>query len=161
MPERSDLQIYASAAAIGAVAGMRAMSAPALVSRIGSSSLESSRLSVLTKPSISKATMLLAGAELIADKLPGMPNRTMAPALITRAISGALCGAAICSAARKNLVWGAVAGALGAVGATYAAFELRRGAKERFGIPDPVLAIAEDALALSAGRAVTQLVQTV
>jgi uncharacterized membrane protein len=43
--------------------------------------------------------------------------------------------------------WGIVAGVLGAVGASYAGLFARK-AIVRLGLPDPIVALAEDALAI-------------
>jgi uncharacterized membrane protein len=96
---------------------------------------------------------VLAIGEAVADKLPFMPNRTQAGSLAFRAVSGGVSGAAIASARRKPAFWGAVIGAAAAVGATYGAFHLRRRVGKSLHVPDAVVALAEDALAVSVGVA--------
>ncbi len=135
----TDAQVYTGAAVVGAVAGMRSMSSPAIVSRLG----------LLNHPVVAKSTAAIAIAEVIADKLPFLPKRTNAPSLIWRTISGALSGAAICSSKKRSVLAGAMLGAAAAVGATYGAYELRRWAGRKFELPDPVIAVAEDVLAAS------------
>ena len=149
-----DSQLYTSAAAIGAIAGMRAMSAPAVISQVvrkGELAVEGSKLGFLNTSGALSISALLAVGELIADKLPSTPNRTDVGPLVARAISGGLSGAVIFSAKKKSPWAGGLLGALTAVAATYAAFHLRRSVKEKLHIPDVVLAAAEDALVARAG----------
>jgi uncharacterized membrane protein len=137
-----DTHVYAGAAIVGVIAGMRSMAAPALVSRLGAPGI----LPVST----GTVTAALAIGEAIADKLPFMPSRTMPPSLITRAVSGGLSGASLTSSRRRSPFWGAVIGAAAAVGATYAAYEFRQRAGKRLNVPDFVVALAEDAVVAAA-----------
>ena len=149
-----DSQLYTSAAAIGAIAGMRAMSAPAVISqavRKGELAVEGSKLGFLNTSGALSVSALLAVGELIADKLPATPNRTDVGPLVVRTMSGGLSGAVIFSARKKSPWAGALVGALTAVGAAYAAFHLRRSIKEKLHVPDLVLAAAEDALVARGG----------
>jgi uncharacterized membrane protein len=154
-----DEKVLVGAATLGAIAGMRAMSAPALVSQLarkGGLAVEGSKLGFLNSSGALSTTALLAVGELIADKLPFIPSRTTPGPLIARAISGGVSGAIISSARRKSPWAGALIGAGAAIGAAYAAYHLRRAAKERLRVPDFVLALAEDALVASAGTFVAR-----
>ncbi len=150
----TDAQVYAGSAVLGAVSGMRSMAAPAIVSRLASSGLlpiDESQIDFLNKSATAKTTAVLAVGEMIADKLPFIPNRTDALPLITRAISGAMSGAAFSNGKKRSALFGALCGMAAAIGATYGAFKLRQMAKERLEIPDTVVAVAEDALVAAAG----------
>ncbi len=150
----TDVQVYSGAAVLGAVAGMRSMSSPATIGQLAKSGLLETghaQLAFLNRPITAKSLAAAAIGELIADKLPFLPKRTKAPSLIWRAVSGALGGAAVCSSKRRSVLAGAMLGAAAAAGATYGAYELRRWAGERFDIPDPVVAIAEDVLVAGCG----------
>jgi uncharacterized membrane protein len=139
---------------MGAVAGMRSLSSPAIVSQFARSGLlpvRNSRIAFLDRPATSKAVAIAAAAELIADKLPFTPKRTKTPSLIFRAVSGGFSGAAICSAKKRSVIAGILIGAAGAVGAAYGLYELRRWAGKRLDVPDPVIALAEDALVAGCG----------
>jgi uncharacterized membrane protein len=151
-----DTEVYAGAAAIGAVAGLRSMTAPALISHLTRSALDSerSKLDFLNSMVSMRTTLVLAVGELIADKLPFVPARTKAPSLIIRAVSGGLSGAALCSAKKRSWFAGALIGAGAAIGASYAAYELRKRAGRHFHLPDPVIAIVEDGIAAGAGALV-------
>src|SRR4051794_2472809 len=116
---------YAAAAGIGAVAGIRSMTAPALVSltasrgglRLGRTSLRFLASTVAT------ATIgVLAISELIADKLPNVPNRTDLGPLATRVVSGAACGAAICLSESESPWAGALLGGVSALGGAFAGY---------------------------------------
>ena len=150
----TDAEVYASSVMVGAVAGMRSLSAPALVSHIGSTGglpAEHSAFSIFTLPAASTVVKILAVGELIVDKMPFAPKRTIPAAVVTRAIAGAVCGAAICSSKKRSVFWGAVFGAAAAIGTTYAAYELRKRIKNDLHIPDTFVALAEDALVSAAG----------
>jgi len=143
----TDEQIYAGAAALGLVAGLRSMSAPALLSQVAPhESNENSKLRFLTGRGFVPASALLAAGEFVADKLPFIPSRTAAGPLTARVVSGALSGAALCSARKKSPWLGALFGGMGAAAAAFAGHRLRRAATERFSLPDPIVAVAEDAI---------------
>jgi uncharacterized membrane protein len=158
-----DWETYSGAALLGTLAGMRSMAAPAVLgqlSRNGSLAGVNNALAVVSKPRFAKVATVLALGELIADKLPITPNRTAAGPLLGRAISGGLSGAVICSA-RKRPIWaGALIGAAAAVGAAYAAYEVRKRIGEKLHVPDVAIAIAEDILVGSLGIALTSRLTT-
>jgi uncharacterized membrane protein len=149
----TDAQVYAGAAVMGAVAGLRSLSAPAVVSQLSNSRLipDESPLAWLHHPGVSKALTVLATGELIADKLPFIPARTKAGPLAARALTGGLSGAAIFSARKRPWWIGALIGASAAVGATYGAYKLRKRITEEYNVPDTVVAIFEDALVAGCG----------
>lgn len=148
-----EAEVYTGAAVMGAVAGLRSMTAPATVSQLARRGLPigSRSLGFLNSVVSMRATIALAVGELIADKLPFLPSRTKPPSLIVRAVSGALCGAAVCSAKKKSVFAGILIGAAAAIGASYGAYELRKHAGKALHVPDPVIAVAEDALAVGTG----------
>jgi uncharacterized membrane protein len=143
----STLQI----AGLGAIAGMRTMSAPALVAaylqrqQVAGSFWLGSRGAVV-------ATRLLAAGELVADKLPGIPARTNALPLLGRALSGALVGATLSAVEKRPRLPGAALGATAAVAAAFAAYHARRALTHDLDLADPLVAVAEDTLALGMGR---------
>jgi uncharacterized membrane protein len=147
-------QGYAGAAMLGLLAGMRTMSAPVLISRVarsGALASPGSKLAFLNSHSAASATALLALGELVADKVPKLPARTKAGPLTARAVSGAFAGAVLC-AARKRSPWlGALCGAAGAVAGAFAAQHLRHAIKDGLGVPDAVVAVAEDAVVAGGG----------
>ena len=142
------------AAALGAVAGLRSMMAPALLSqaaRTGSIGLEGTQFEFLSTQRAADIATGAAVLELVADKLPFTPDRTSAVPLIARAASGALVGAALCAARKKDLLSGALVGSVAAVAAAFAGYLIRKKLTENADLPDLLVALAEDAVAMGAG----------
>lgn len=152
---RSPGSTYGKAAGMGVIAGMRSMLAPALVSRYYTKTrpagLVDSPLHFIDSPKTAAIFTVLAGGELIGDKLPNAPARTDPGALTGRVGSGVLCGAAMAQADGKPVVLGALAGSLGALVGAYAFYKLRHWLTQEKGLPDLVIALAEDALAIGGG----------
>jgi uncharacterized membrane protein len=149
-------EVYAGAALLGALAGLRSMAAPAALgqlSRSGALDGVTGPLALVTKPGFATTANVLALAELVADKLPLTPNRTAAGPLLGRAVTGGISGAVICSAHKQSSVAGALIGAAAAVGAAYGAYELRKRAARKLQLHDTVIAVAEDALVGALGIA--------
>jgi uncharacterized membrane protein len=140
------------ALAAGAVAGMRTLTAPAVVSYKMKRIAKAEGLEHPTGLSGGRTSTMLALAalgELVTDKLPKTPSRTDPPALIMRGISGAFAGAAVSGRDSNARIRGAILGGLAAVGASYGMFYLRAWLVKRSGVPDAVVAVGEDALALT------------
>lgn len=152
----SDSLTYARAVAIGIIAGMRSMSAPALVSshlaHNGLQNLSDNPLMLLTSPRASSLLKILALGEMVADKLPIVPSRVSAGPLMARVVSGAISGAAVCGAVKKRTNVGAMLGGIGAIAGAYGFYYLRRRIGEETGTPDPVLGLAEDAIVVGGGK---------
>ncbi len=141
---------YVLAFLIGIVAGLRAMTAPAVVSwaaRLGWLKLQGTPLAFLGA-ALTPWIFTLAGlGELINDKLPKTGSRKAPPAFIARILLGALCGAAI-GATAGGLLGGLVAGALGAVAGTLGGYELRSRLARAAGRDLPI-ALLEDVIAIA------------
>jgi uncharacterized membrane protein len=141
--------LYVLAFAIGVVAGLRAMTAPAVVSwaaRLGWLNLEATPLAFLGSAVTPWILTLAAVGELVADKLPGMGSRKAAGPFLARIFLGALCGAAI-GAAGGALPGGLLAGVVGAVAGTIGGYELRTRLARAAGRDLPI-ALLEDLLAV-------------
>lgn len=140
-----------------ALAGMRSMSAPALLSHYLSRNpswlLLNSPLRLLQKPLVASGFRLAAAGELVMDKLPSTPNRIAPPALVGRLLSGALVGAALYKSREGNTATGAIVGGLGAVVATFVSYALRMGISKQANWPVAAVGVGEDALVLSSGAA--------
>jgi len=150
--DETDLDVYATAATIGAVAGLRCLTAPALLgyfaSRENAGELKNN---LLSSPKVAAVVGALAIGELIGDKLPSTPNRTEPTGLIARIVSGAFVGGSICAARKKNVLTGAALGAVAAVAAAYAGQNIRREICDETGIPTAALGAVEDGIAISVG----------
>lgn len=133
---------------IGIAAGLRSMTAPAVVSaaaRRGDLSLDGTPLAMFGHPAAPLLLGAMAVGEVVADKLPGMPPRTLPAPLLVRLIAGGLAGAAI-GAARGQLRSGLAAGVAGAAIGARVGIRLREQVAAGVG-PMPA-ALAEDALAV-------------
>ena len=144
----------------GAVTGLRSLMGTALISRHLSAShdkdLANTAFSPLSQSNTSTLLTVLAAGEIVADKLPIIPSRTDPGPLVVRALMGGFVGAVACSERRENIAAGALVGAAAAVGATFAAYHIRRWLTRDFGLPDAIVATAEDSLALAIGRQAVQ-----
>jgi uncharacterized membrane protein len=141
---------YVFAFLIGVVAGLRSLSAPAVISwaaRLGWLHLENTPLSFMAAPVTSYILTALAIGELIADQLPNTPSRKSPPGFGARLVTGALCGAALGLQA-QTMIAGLVAGVLGAVVGTLGGYEARVRLAKAAGKDLPV-ALVEDAIAIS------------
>lgn len=137
---------------IGIVAGLRAMTAPAVVSwaaHLGWLNLGGTWLAFLGHAWARWIFTLLALVELVTDQLPSTPSRTVPLQFAGRLFSGALCGAAF-GAAGGTWVGGLVAGVLGAIIGTLGGRALRARMAAAFGKDRPA-AFVEDAIAIGGG----------
>ena len=139
------------------LAGMRSMSAPAFLShyflRQPHAGLAGSSLRFLQKPITANVLKLLVAGEMVADKLPGTPDRIAPPALLGRLLSGALVGAAWYRSRHGSALGGGLLGGLVAGAATYVSYALRVGISEQSGVPVALVGVGEDALVLAGGAA--------
>lgn len=146
---RFDPTTALAATAIGVLAGMRTMSAPATVSvrfaRDGVRRDGPAALRALAAPLTARGLAAAAFGELVIDKLPFTPDRTEPLGLALRTLSGAACGAALATWRRESPVLGALLGGAAAVAAAYGFLALRKAAK-RAGISYIASGVAEDAL---------------
>src|SRR4030095_8530251 len=90
--------VFVLAFGIGIVAGLRSLTAPAVVAwgaHLGWLNLHGSTLAFLGLTTTRAILSVLAIGELIADKLPMMSKRTAPAPLIARVVTGGLCGACL------------------------------------------------------------------
>src|ERR1700761_4214056 len=121
------MHLLLAAFLLGVGAGLRAVTAPAAVSwaaRTGLLSLGGSWLAFLGFAWTPWILSVAALGEIINDKLPNTPSRTVPPQFITRVVSGGMCGAAI-GISGGGMVGGLLLGALGAVAGTLGGAWLR------------------------------------
>ena len=141
---------YGLAFLIGVIAGLRSMTAPAVVSwaaRLGWLHLENTWLAFLGFAFTPYIMTVFAVGELIADKLPKTPSRKMAVPFAARIATGALSGAAI-GTAGGGLTGGLVAGALGGIAGTLGGYEFRARLVKATGGNDLPIALLEDVIAI-------------
>jgi uncharacterized membrane protein len=143
--------------AIGIVAGLRSMTAPAVVSwaaRLWWPQVQSTPLAFMTMAPVAYLFTVLAAGELIADKLPFTPSRLSAGPLIGRLVLGALSGSVLQAAAHQSLLLGALLGGAGGLAGSYLGYTVRRSLVTKVGLPDLVVALTEDAIAIGAALAI-------
>jgi len=139
---------------IGCVCGLRSMTGPAVVcwgADFGWLQLDGSKLGFLHSTISLVIFSLAAVGEIIADKLPKTPNRTMPGPQAVRILFGALCGVGVCISAGALILPGVVLGSLGAIGGTFGGYHVRRWLAVGKGMPDIVVALLEDAVAIVGG----------
>lgn len=144
-------QVFLLAIAIGFVAGLRSLTAPALVcwaAHLGWINLHNSPLSFMGSPIAVGIFTIAAIGELVTDKLPKTPPRTAAMPLIARLVMGGLCGACLYAAAAAVPITGAILGVIGALIGTYAGYYVRRGLVNSLKVKDIFIAIPEDIIAI-------------
>lgn len=133
---------------LGFIAGLRSMSAPAAASwatRRNGIAWAGTPLAFLDRESTPIVLTALALGEVVADKLPFIPDRTAPPSFLARIVSGAVTGAA-CDP--ESPASAAIAGAAAAACGTVAGSALRRRLASAFGHDLPA-AITEDVIVLS------------
>lgn len=130
--------IYARVAALGMVCGLRSMLGPALVAQKAS-------------PKIRGLFRVLLVGELVADKLPTTPSRLLPGPLLGRAVAGGAVGYALCRRSHGSPWAGALLGAAAAVAGAFGGGYARRAIGTRLHVPDPAVALLEDALAFGVG----------
>ena len=150
----STTTVLALAFAIGVIAGLRSMTAPAVVSWAAHwkwLDLQNSPLAFLA--SSAAVYILTAGAivELIVDKLPKTPSRTAAMGLIARFLLGGLSGAALCAGANQSVVLSGILGAVGGVAGAFGGYAARTRLVRTLKVPDLAVALLEDAVAIAVG----------
>jgi uncharacterized membrane protein len=144
------MPVYALAFLIGVIAGLRSLTAPAVVSwaaRVGWVHLENTWLAFLGFAITPYIVSVLALGELINDKLPKTPSRKAPAPFAARIVMGALSGAAL-GAPSEATPGGVAAGVLGAVAGTLGGYEARIRAGKAIGGRDLPVALTEDAIAI-------------
>lgn len=144
------MSIYALAFLIGVIAGLRSLTAPAVVSwaaRLGWLHLENTWLAFLGFSATPYILSVLAIGELIADKLPIAPSRKAPPGFIARIVTGGISGAAI-GASSASWIVGLAAGVIGAIAGTLGGYEFRARLVQATGGKDLPIALLEDAIAI-------------
>jgi uncharacterized membrane protein len=147
---------------IGVVAGLRALTAPMVVSwaaRLGWIDVGHSWAGFLGHSVTAYVFTALALVELVNDQNPKVPARTAPPMFAFRIASGAFCGAALATGTGHSAFTGAVLGGFGAVVGTLGGYRARVGLVRRLGVRDFAIALPEDLLAVAGGFALAAFVR--
>jgi uncharacterized membrane protein len=137
--------------ALGMTAGLRSLTAPAVAAwaaQLWWPAVRQSPLAFMAVPIAAYVLTALALVELVTDKLPFTPSRLTPLPLTARILMGGLCGATLGALSPSSVVPGAVCGALGGIAGAIAGYQARRALVMRLHIPDVVVALAEDAIAI-------------
>lgn len=139
---------------IGVVAGLRSLTAPAVVAwaaHIGWINLHGSPLAFMASTWAVGVFTVLALGELVADQLPSTPSRTAPLGLGARIVTGALSGGCLALAGGSTFLLGALAGAVGGIAGAFAGYHARVGLVRSLKAPDFAIAIPEDFIAIGLG----------
>ena len=139
---------------LGCVNGLRSLTPPALVcwaAHLGWLHFAGTRLAFINHPSTLIVFTLLALVELIADKLPSTPARTAPLGLIARIFFGGACGLALATSAGMSLAISVLLGSTGALVGTFAGYHSRHWIVSKAHMPDLVVAVVEDVIAIAGG----------
>ena len=139
---------------IGALAGLRSLTAPAVVAfaaHQGWMNLRNTALSFMGSTAALAIFALLALGELVADKLPSTPSRKAPVGFTSRILTGGLSGAAV-GASVFGGAWipGLGAGIVGAVVGTLGGYQFRMSLTKAIGNATAA-ALLEDVIAIVGG----------
>ena len=143
--------VFILAIGIGIVAGLRSLTAPALVAwaaYLGWLNLQASPFAFMGSTTAVAIFSVLALGELVADKLPKAPKRTAIAGLLARIAMGGLCGTSLCAAVGESLLAGALLGGTGDVIGAFLGYETRKRLVNNLHIKDFFVAICEDFVAI-------------
>jgi uncharacterized membrane protein len=149
------MTIYVLAVAIGIIAGLRSMTAPAAASwaaNFGWLKVHGTPVAFLGNNVTAYILSVLAIGELVGDKLPRTPSRKTPGPFIGRIFAGALSGGAI-GATGDSWMIGAALGAIGAVIGTLGGAAGRARLTVVFGKDLPA-ALVEDLIAVAGAFAI-------
>ncbi|HZM44803.1 MAG TPA: DUF4126 family protein [Burkholderiales bacterium] len=136
---------------IGLLNGLRTFTPPAAIAwaaHLGWLKLEGTLALIGSVPAVAIFT-LLAAAELVADKMPWIPNRTSIPGLIARIIMGKLAGACVAAAGGQSIWLGALCGAVGGIAGTFGGYQARTRSVKALNKPDIYVALVEDLICVA------------
>lgn len=144
------------ALALGLVTGMRSMLAPTMVSRALATRDDIDEADEPARTLASHRAQLflmpMAAGELLGDKMPFAPDRTILPSMMFRALSGGVTAAALAGARREPIWLPALVGASAALVASEIGLKLRKPYQSN-ALANAALGLAEDCVALTIGSA--------
>lgn len=143
-------------ARLGAASGLRSMAAPSQLSRhLAGTTPNAAPGAVgefLARGPAPSLLQIAALGEMVADKLPGIPDRIEHGPLAGRAFFGSTAGG-LCARIHGESMWrGAIVGGIAAVMGAFAGYYVRRALVHGVGLPDLPVALCEDVLALVLAR---------
>ena len=139
---------------LGIIAGLRAMTAPMVVSwaaRLKWIDLDGTWAAFLGGHVAPLLLTVLAAGEFVSDQLPTTPSRTAPVPFAVRLLTGAFAAAAFGTGIGESPVLAAAFGAVGAAVGTLGGHALRTRLVKRLNVPDAAVAIPEDFVAVVGG----------
>jgi uncharacterized membrane protein len=133
---------------------MRSLTAPAVVAWAAHRNwlnLHNTPLSFMSYTAAVVIFTVLAVVELVADKLPFTPSRLKPPGLIARIVLGGVSGAGVAVSGAQSIVLGVVLGVAGGIAGAFAGYKLRTSLVKALKVPDSVIAVLEDVVAIGGG----------
>jgi uncharacterized membrane protein len=146
--------VLALAFGIGVIAGLRAMTAPAVVcwaAHLHWINLQGTHLSFMGTMIALVIFTLAAVGEIVNDKLPKTGPRTAPPSVVIRMITGGLSAATLTVGAGGSPWVGALLGVIGALVGTFGGYQVRTKTVKALHSPDFPIALLEDAIAVCGG----------
>jgi uncharacterized membrane protein len=146
--------ILALAFGIGVIAGLRALTAPAVVSwaaYLHWINLQGTHLAFMGSIIAVAIFTLAAAGEIVNDKLPKTPPRTALPSVVIRVVMGAFAAATLSAGMSGSIEMCALLGLIGAVAGTFGGYYARTGLVKALKSPDWPIALLEDAIAVCGG----------
>jgi hypothetical protein len=141
-PETPTPALLGRAAALGAATGMRSTVALAALILRRSEGLPA----VLRHPAARPAAAVADAGELVADKLPTTPSRLEPPGLAGRVVSASLAAAVLARSGHRRPIPAMAVASAAALAAAKVCHDARAALARH--LPDPVVGVAEDALAI-------------
>jgi uncharacterized membrane protein len=159
MAREGNDSILMTAAALGALSGIRSMAGPMLITQAlpesqGDGGAAGLVERLITSDGAARLLAVLASGEMLADKSSRIPDRTDALPLMGRALLGSLSAATYAVHRRKAVLAPAAVGAAAAVVSTFAAYHIRQFATHDLRIPNRLMGLIEDAVVVAVGRRV-------
>lgn len=139
---------------IGFIAGLRALTAPAVTAwaaHLGWINLHGTPLSFMGSIITVCVFTLAAIGELVNDKLPKTPSRLAPGGLAPRILFGGLAGAAVAVGGGQALWLGIVLGIVGSLAGARAGYHIRKSIVASLGVKDLYIALVEDLVAVGGG----------
>ncbi len=145
--------VAAAALGLGVTAGMSSQIPLALLAAKSNRAAGSlpPPLYLLRPKGVAIGLAMSAVGEAVGDKLPIAPSRLRPGPLIGRLSFGAAAGAVLALGAGNAAGLGGTMAALGALAGSMAGYTARVQAHKATGLPDPLLAVLEDVVAVTIG----------
>ena len=145
------MPILALAVVIGVLNGLRSFTPPAAAAwaaHLRWIQLQGALARIGSVPVVAIFTVL-AAFELVADKMPWIPDRTTTMSLVARGVMGALTGACVAAAGGQSPGIGVACGVAGSMAGAFAGYHARKRSVQALGVPDIYVALVEDLICIA------------